>query len=556
MKSLTDLFIRRPVLAIVVSLIILVLGLRAAGSLSVLEYPHTENATITVSTTFPGASPDTIAGFVTTPLENAIAQVNGIDFMTSTSQTSVSTIVVNLVLNYNPDSALTEISAKINSVLNQLPTGAEQPQLKLQIAQTTDAMYIGFKSSVLSPNQVTDYLTRVVQPQLQSVAGVQTAEILGAQNFAMRVWLEPDRLAAYGLTASSVYTALGNNDFISSLGNTKGQMVQVTLTASTDLHSAQEFKNLIVAHVNGAPIRLSDVARVELGSDDYDSYVTFDGKPGVYIGIQVAPNANLLSVLTAVRKVFPGLQEQLPSGLQAAIVYDSSKFVSASIYDVISALVEAMIIVVLVIFAFLGSPRSVLIPVIAIPLSLVGTFAMMLLFGFTINLLTLLALVLAIGLVVDDAIIVVENVNRLMALGLKPFDAAIQAARELGGPIIAMTVVLIAVYLPIGFQGGLTGALFIEFAFTLVGAVTISAIVALTLSPMLSSRLLKPTGANDQTMEARLVRFIDRRFDQVHRIYVRLLASSLTTIPVTLVFAVIILGSIYFLATGAQSELA
>ncbi len=322
-----------------------------------LEYPHTENATITVSTTFPGASPDTIAGFVTTPLENAIAQVNGIDFMTSTSQTSVSTIVVNLVLNYNPDSALTEISAKINSVLNQLPTGAEQPQLKLQIAQTTDAMYIGFKSSVLSPNQVTDYLTRVVQPQLQSVAGVQTAEILGAQNFAMRVWLEPDRLAAYGLTASSVYTALGNNDFISSLGNTKGQMVQVTLTASTDLHSAQEFKNLIVAHVNGAPIRLSDVARVELGSDDYDYYVTFDGKPGVYIGIQVAPNANLLSVLTAVRKVFPGLQEQLPSGLQAAIVYDSSKFVSASIYDVISALVEAMIIVVLVIFAFLGSPR-------------------------------------------------------------------------------------------------------------------------------------------------------------------------------------------------------
>jgi multidrug efflux pump len=556
MSNFTDLFIRRPVLAIVVSLMILVLGLRALGSLPVLEYPRTESATITITTTYPGANPDVIAGFITTPIENAVAQVNGIDYMTSTSQTSTSTITINLLLNHDPDSALTEISTKINSVLNQLPTGTQQPVLVLQQNETTDAMYLAFNSKVLKPNQITDYLTRVVQPQIQAVSGVQTAEILGPQNYAMRVWLNPDKLASYGLTASDVYTALSNNNFISALGNTKGQMVQVTLTASTDLHTAEQFGNLILKQENGAIIRLKDVATVELGNDDYDQYVSFNNKTGVFIGVQVAPDANLLSVISNIRKILPGVFAQLPTGLEGTLAFDSTLFVNASIYDVLKSLIESLIIVTLVVFAFLGSPRSVLIPLIAIPLSLVGAFAMMLILGFTINLLTLLALVLAIGLVVDDAIIVVENVNRHIDEGESPFLASLNAARELGSPIIAMTVVLIAVYVPIGFQTGLTGALFTEFAFTLAGAVAISAIIALTLTPMMCSRILKRVDRKNPDWEGKLINFIDRRFDDVHRNYIRILGSSLNTISVTLVFAAIILSSIYFLASGAKSELA
>jgi multidrug efflux pump len=556
MKNFTALFIRRPVLAIVVSAIILVLGLKSVGSLPILEYPKTENATITITTTYPGADPSTMAGFVTTPIENAVSQVNGIDYMTSTSQTSTSTIVVNLVLNYNTSKALTEIQAQIQSVLNQLPSGTQQPQLVLQVGQTLDAMYIGFKSDVLTTSQITDYLTRIVQPQLQSVQGVQAATILGAQNYAMRIWLEPNKLAAYGLTASSVFTALSGNDFISALGNTKGTMTQTSLTASTSLHTAAEFRNLIVTQSNGAIVRLGDIARVELGSNTYDSEVAFDGKSGVYIGIEVAPGADLLTVVDAISKKFPGIKAQLPSGLQGSIVYNSAEFVNSSIHDVIAALIEALLIVIVVVFAFLGTPRSVIIPVVAIPLSLIGTFAAMAMLGFTINLLTLLALVLAIGLVVDDAIIIVENVNRHLDMGEPRIQAAMNAAGELGGPIIAMTVVLAAVYAPIGFQSGLTGALFTEFAFTLVAAVTISAIIALTLSPMLSSRMLRHIPREDHGWEARLVHFIDRRFGEVHRIYMRLLRGSLATLPVTLTFGLIILCSIYFLAAGSKSELA
>jgi len=552
----TDIFIRRPVLATVVSLMILVLGLRSAATLPILQYPRTENAVVTVSTIYYGADPDVIAGFITTPLENAIAQANGIDYMSSTSQSGASTITVYLRLNYDPDKALTEITSKVNSVLNQLPTGTQQPVLTVKVGQTIDAMYIGFNSDVLAANQITDYLVRVVQPKLQAVEGVQTAEILGAKYFALRAWLDPAKLAAYGLTAADVSQALSNNDFISGLGNTKGQMVQVNLTASTSLHTVDEFKNLVLKQASGAIVRLGDVANVTLGSDNYELEVGFDGKKAVYIGIQVAPAANLLDVIKGVRKVFPEIQAQLPQGLNGRIVYDSTAFVNSSISEVERTLVAAILIVTLVVFAFLGSLRSVFIPTVAIPLSLIGTFTMMLIFGFSINLLTLLALVLAIGLVVDDAIIVVENVNRHLDEGIKPIPAAIQAARELGGPIVAMTVVLIAVYVPIGFQGGLTGALFTEFAFTLVGTVTVSAIVALTLSPMMCSRLLKPRDAARLGWQERLGDFIDRRFETVRAAYERSLHGSLDFLPVTATFAAIVLGSIYFLYTGAKSELA
>jgi len=556
-KSFTDIFIRRPVLATVVSLMILVLGLRAVFSLPVLQYPRTENAIVTVTTTYYGADPDVIAGFITTPLELAIAQANGIDYMTSTSLSGVSTITVNLRLNYPSDQALVEITTKVNSVLNQLPTGSQQPILTVKVGQTIDAMYIGFSSDVLASNQITDYLVRVVQPKVQAVEGVQTAEMLGAKNFALRAWLDPQKMAAYGLTGADVSAALSTNNYIAGLGTTKGQMVQVTLTASTALHTLDEFRKLVLKQgSNGAIVRLEDVAKVTLGSDDYESQVGFDGQKAVYIGIQVAPAANLLDVIKGVRAIFPDIQAQLPEGMKGEIVYDSTTFVNSSINEVVRTLVEALLIVTAVVFLFLGSPRSVLIPVIAIPLSLIGTFTMMAAFGFSINLLTLLALVLAIGLVVDDAIIVVENVNRHLDNGEKPIPAALAAAQELGGPIIAMTVVLIAVYVPIGFQKGLTGALFTEFAFTLVGAVTVSAVIALTLSPMMCSRLLKPGQAEGKGWDARFIRFIDRIMDGTRHRYARGLHGSLNYLPVTAVFSVVVLGSIYFLYSTTKSELA
>jgi multidrug efflux pump len=552
----TDIFIRRPVLASVVSLLILVLGLRAYSVLPILQYPRTENAIVTVTTIYYGADPDVVAGFITTPLENAIAQANGIDYMTSTSQSGTSTIMIYLRLNYDADKALTEINTKINSVLNQLPPGTLQPTLTVKVGQTIDAMYIGFNSDTLAPNQITDYLVRVVQPKLQAVTGVQTAELLGQKVFALRAWLDPKKLAAFGLTATDVSVALTSNDYISGIGTTKGQMVQVNLSASTSLHSAEEFRNLVIKQVGGAVVRLSDVANVTLGSEDYESEVGFDGKQAVYIGIQVAPAANLLDVIQGVHNVFPEIQALLPHGLNGEIIYDSTEFVHSAINEVIRSLIEALAIVTVVVFLFLGSVRSSLIPTVAIPLSLVGTFIVLLSLGYSINLLTLLALVLAIGLVVDDAIIVVENVSRHLEEGLSPVDAAIKAARELGGPIIAMTVVLAAVYVPIGFQSGLTGALFAEFAFALVGAVTVSGVVALTLSPMLCSRLLKPHHSGERGWESRLTDFIDRAFTQLRGSYQRRLHGSLNTLPVTLVFAAIVLGSIYFLFTSAKTELA
>ena len=551
----TDIFIRRPVLACVVSLMLLVLGVKAFTSLPILEYPKTENAVVTITTVFYGADPETVAGFVTTPLENAVAQANGIDTLTSNSRSGSSTITANLVLNFDPDKALTEISAKINSVLNQLPSGVQQPTLTVAIGQSLDALIIGFASEELSPNQITDYLVRNVQPRLQSVPGVQTAELIGGQNFALRAWLDPQKLSAYGLTATDVANALNTNNVIAGLGTTKGQMVQFTLTASTNLHSLAEFRNLVVKQVNGGIIRLSDIANVTLGADDYESAVSFNGKKGVYLGIQTVPSASLLSVINGVKAALPAIQRQLPAGIHSAVIYDSTVFVNSAITEVETSLAETVLIVTLVVFAFLGSLRSVFIPVVTIPLSLIGTFAAMLAFGFTINLLTLLALVLAIGLVVDDAIIVVESVSRHLGEGMRPRDAAIKAARDLANPIIAMTVVLIAVYVPIGFQGGLTGALFTEFAFTLVGAVTISAVVSLTLSPMMCSVFLRPHGHAGGWQE-RVVDAIDRVFGRLQHRYERSLRGSLRTLPVTLAFAALVIGSIYFLYSSADSELA
>jgi multidrug efflux pump len=549
----TDLFIKRPVLATVVSLLILVLGLRSAGVLPVRQYPLIQNAVVTVSTTYYGADPALVAGFITTPLESSIAQSNGIDYLTSSSTLGASTIQASLRLNYDPNKALTEINTRVTAVLNQLPRDAQQPVVTIAVGETIDSMYIGFYSKVLPTNKITDYLIRVVQPKLQAVDGVQTAEILGQRLFALRAWLDPGRMAAYGVSGADVSNALAANDFISAVGRTKGQMVTVDLTADTGLHSADEFRNLALKSQNGAIVRLGDVANVSLGAEDYDTAVSFDGQSAVYIGIKVAPTANLLTVIDGVRQAFPAIAQQLPEGLNGRIVYDATKYVNSSIREVVFTLAEALLIVTIVIFLFLGTVRSVIIPTIAMPLSLIGAFFIMLVLGYTINLFTLLALVLAIGLVVDDAIIVVENVHRHMEAGMNPLPAAIQGARELAGPIIAISVVLVAVYVPIGFMGGLTGALFTEFAYTLAGAVAVSAVIALTLSPMMSSRFLKRYGHGGQ---GRFASFIDSQFNGLRRVYERVLHEALNSLPVIGVFAVIILASIYFLYATSKSELA
>jgi multidrug efflux pump len=550
--NFTDIFIKKPVLAIVVNLLILVLGMRAVFDLSVRQYPKTENAVVTISTAYYGADAQTIAGFITQPLEQSIAQAQGIDYLSSSSVSGVSTITATLRLNYPANEALTQIQTQVSAVRNQLPPQAQQPVLNVQTGQTIDAMYMGYRSDVLPANSITDYLARVVKPKLDAIQGVQTAEILGGRQFALRAWLDPTRLAAHGVTAADVYQALSANNYLAAVGTTKGQMVSVDLTAATDLHSVEEFKQLAIKQKDGAIVRLEDVANVVLGAEDYNANVSFSGKLAVFIGIKVAPDANILDVAQRVRDAMPDIQSQLPSGLQGEIVYDGTKFITASIHEVVKTLIEALVIVTIVIFLFLGSFRAVIIPVVAMPLSLIGTFFVMLMLGYSLNLLTLLALVLAIGLVVDDAIIVVENVDRHMKEeGKSPWEASLIAARELGGPILAMTVVLVAVYVPVALQGGLTGALFIEFAFALAGSVTVSAIIALTLSPMMCSRFF----SSDQE-SGRFVKFIDRQFERVRGAYERVLHGSLKTYSVAVVMGIMILLATLLAGSTSQFELA
>ena len=548
----TDAFIHKPVWAIVVSLIILVLGLRATLDMTVRQFPKTENAVVTVSTVYYGADAQTVAGFITQPLESAVAQAQGIDYLSSSSVAGVSTITATLELNYDSNRARTEIQTQLSSVGNRLPPQAQDPVVSVQVGETTASMYLGFYSETLPTNNITDYMIRVVKPQLDALEGVQEAEILGGRQFALRAWLDPVRMAAHGVTAADVSNALAANNYLAAIGATKGDAVTVSLTAATDLHTVGEFRKLAVKSEGSAIVRLEDVANVVLGSEDYDSFVAFDGKQSVLVGIKTSPDANVLDVAERVRDAFPEIQAQLPTGLTANIAYDATEFITTSIQEVIKTLIEALLIVTVVIFLFMGSVRAVMIPVIAMPLSLIGAFFVMLLLGYTINLITLLALVLAIGLVVDDAIIVVENVDRhITEEGKTPLQAALVAARELAGPILAMTVVLIAVYIPIGFQGGLTGALFTEFAFTLAGAVTVSAIIALCLSPMMCSRFLKASHGS-----SRFVQFIDRQFERLHASYERRLHGALETWIVLIVMGAMIFGGTVFLFMNSQSELA
>ncbi|MBA2241454.1 MAG: efflux RND transporter permease subunit, partial [Chthoniobacterales bacterium] len=554
MKTFTDLFIRRPVLALVVSLVIVIAGLQAISSLNVRQYPKSDIASVTVTTVYVGASAELVRGFITTPLERAIAAADGIDYLQSKSSQGVSTITARLRLNYDSNKALSEISSKVNQVRGDLPPEAEIPVINIESADSQFASaYLSFNSDILEANEITDYLNRVVQPRLTAVQGVQRAEILGGRTFAMRVWLKPDQMAALNVSPAQVRQALAQNNYLAAPGSTKGALVQVNLTANTDLHTVEDFKNLVIRQENSALVRLGDVADVVLGAEDYNTEVRFSGQRAVFMGIFVLPNSNSIDVVKRVRVEMEQIQRELPTGMKGLIAYDGTEYINTAINDVFVTLAETLVIVVVVIFLFLGSWRSVIIPFVAIPISLIGAVFLMQVFGFTVNLLTLLAVVLSVGLVVDDAIVVVENVERHLRDGLTPLNAALLGARELVGPIIAMTITLAAVYIPVGLQGGLTGTLFREFAFTLAGAVAISGVVALTLSPVMAAKFLRE-GDADRGFAAR----VNRTFDRVREWYGRKLDATLQVRPAvyTAWIGLSVLAAIFLKMSMSAKELA
>ncbi len=546
----TDLFVKRPVLATVISLLILLLGARAAMEMEIRQYPELESTTVTVTTAYPGASSDLIKGFITTPLQQAIAEASGIDYLTSTSSQGKSTIEAKMNLNYDANAALAEIQAKVASQRNVLPAEAQDPVITSTTGDSTALMYIAFYSSELKVPQITDYLTRVVQPKLQALPGVGKARLIGRQ-YALRIWLDPDRLAAVNMTPREVRDILLKNNYQAAVGNTKGKYTEISMTSDTDVGDPDQFRNIVVKETDGSLIHLSDIARVELGSESYDQLALYKGKPATYVAIELSPGANPLTVAGLVKQTLPDIRQQLPSGLSLRLAYDASEFIQDSIQEVIKTLAEALGIVLIIVFVTLGSFRAAVVPSVAVPLSLVGGAFVMLLLGFSLNLLTLLSMVLAIGLVVDDAIIIVENIHRHIEAGESRFNAAINGAREMATPIIAMTTTLVAVYAPIGFMGGLVGSLFTEFAFTLAGTVVISGIVALTLSPMLSGKVLKPHG-NPGWFETR----VENSFNAISNGYKRALGSLMQTTSVVVLFAVVVLGSIYFMVNFSKNELA
>src|SRR5947209_6873931 len=550
--KLTDLFVKRPVLAIVVNLVILIAGLQSIRALSVRQYPRSDIAVVRVSTIYVGANADLVRGFITTPLERVIASADGIDYMESSSGQAISTITVHLKLNFDTNAALTQIQAKVAQVRNDLPPEAEAPIIELETADNQfAALYLGFSAAELDQNQITDYLKRVVQPKLSAISGVQRADILGDRTFAMRIWLKPDQMAAHGISPSAVRDALARNNYLSALGRTKGSMVSVNLIANTDLRTPEEFRQLVVKEQRGVVVRLGDIADVVLGAENYEQDIRFNGESATFMGVWVLPTANSLEVIAKVREAIPEIRAQLPAGMKVGVPYDSTEYIHDAINEVLRTLTETLLIVIVVIFLFLGSFRSVLIPIVAIPISLVGAVFLMMIAGFTVNLLTLLAIVLSVGLVVDDAIVMVENVERHLHEGKPPYRAAIDAARVLVGPLIAMTITLAAVYTPVGIQGGLTGALFREFAFTLAGAVIVSGVVPLPLSPIMASRLLRAGNT-----ERGFAGWINRRFDGVRAAYARALTGTLRYRPVVFVLWAIVAVLIIPFYMFSQRELA
>ncbi|MDF1829232.1 efflux RND transporter permease subunit [Cycloclasticus pugetii] len=549
--NFTSIFVKRPVLASVVSLIILVLGLRSIASLEIREYPETKDTVISITTSYPGASSELIKGFITTPLQQAIAQAEGIDYLFSSSTQGLSSIEAHMRLNYDANAAIAEIQAKVASQSSVLPQEALDPIITSKTGSTTALIYIAFVSDTMKDIQIADYLLRVVQPRLQSIEGVGQASLLGNSTYAMRIWLKPKRMAALGVSAEDVSAALRRNNYLSSVGKTKGTLVSVEMGATTDVAKEEDFLTLVVGKQNDTLIRLSDIADVELGAEGYESENLYSGKPAVFMTVDQSPDANPLDVAKRVNLAMVDINNNLPEGLESHMPYDASKFISDSINEVGRTLLEAISIVIVVIFLSLGTMRAAFIPAVTVPLSLIGATFIMLAFGFSLNLLTLLAMILAIGLVVDDAIVMVENIHRHIDMGKPRIQAAIDAAKELSLPIIAMTTTLIAVYFPIGFMGGLVGTLFTEFAFSLAAAVLISGIVALTLAPMLSARILKSSES-----AGRFEKYAEHFFEKLASGYKKTVSPLLSTPSIPVIFGLVVLLSLYPMYLLSKSELA
>ena len=547
----TDLFVKRPVLALVVSTLILLAGLFSLNKLPIRQYPLLESSTISISTEYPGASAELMQGFVTQPIAQAVSSVEGIDYLSSSSVQGRSVITLRMQLNRDSTQALTEVMAKVNQVRYKLPEQAFDPVIERSSGESTDVAYIGFSSEQLSMPELTDYLSRVVEPMLSTIEGVAKVQTYGSQRLAMRIWLDADRLASRGVTAADVASAIRQNNYQAAPGQIKGELVVSNVNVSTELTSIQDFKNLVIRNDGQNLIRLQDVATVELGAASTETSASMDGQPAIFIGLQATPTGNPLVIVQGIKDKLPEIQKTLPPSVKANLAYETARFIDASIDEVLHTFIEALIIVIAVIYLCLGSLRSVLIPVVTIPLSMLGALGLMLIFGFSINLLTLLAMVLAIGLVVDDAIVVVENVHRHIEEGLSPIAAALVGAREVAGPVIAMTITLAAVYAPIGLMGGLTGSLFKEFALTLAGAVLVSGIIALTLSPVMSSYLLQ-----SKQDEGRMAKAAEWFFERLTHVYHHLLQFSLQHRWITVVFAVAVFASLPFLYQLPQKELA
>lgn len=548
--NIFDRFIERPVLATVIGLVVLLLGAEAMTSLTVRQYPETTSTTIRIVTPYIGANAELVQGFITTPLEQTIATAEGIEYLESSSTLGASTITARLELGYDPNAAVAEILTKIQQVRNRLPEGSEDSIVTISRGSDQAAMYLAFFSDVLKASEITDYLTRAVRPRLETVPGVQQAQLIGAQTIAMRLWLDPGKMASLKVSPSEVRRSIAESNFLSAIGETKGSLISIPLKADTNLRSVEAFENLVIREEGDTIIRVRDLAQVELGAESYDSSVIFEGKNVAFIGVQVAPEANLLDTIAGVRQLIPQVKKQLPGGLEGIVVYDSTEAVEASIDEVIRSLIEALLIVTIVIYLFLGALRSALVPGIAMPLAIIGAFFLMQMLGYSVNLLTLLALILAIGTVVDDGIVMVENATRHIEGGATPEGAAKKTVRELTGSIIAMNLVVVAVFAPVGLMGGLTGSLFTEFAYTVAGATLISGILALTVSPMMCAQLLK-TGMQKRWLS----RKVDQGFQALSRGYGKTLGLALDARWIILAAGMCILLSLYFLFSAANKEL-
>ena len=547
----TDIFVRRPVLALVVSLMILLAGLKAYMGLPVRQYPLLESSVITVSTDYPGAPAELMQGFITQPINQSLASVEGVDYISSSSVQGHSLVTLRMALNQDSAKALSEVIAKVNQVKYRLPEQAYDPVIERSAGESTAVAYVGFTSESLSAPALSDYLNRVVQPLFATIEGVAKVETFGGQRLAMRLWLDPQRMAGHGISAAQVEQAIRANNFQAAPGQIKGQYVVSAIQVNSDLNSLNEFRDLVISNRGDHLLRLSDIADIELGAAAYETSALMDGKPAVHLGLYATPKGNPLLIVDGIKRLLPDIQKTLPPGVEVALAFETAHFIEASILEVIQTLLEAILIVVAIIFLCLGSWRTVLIPILSIPLSILGALALMALFGFSINLLTLLAMVLAIGLVVDDAIVVTENIHRHIKEGLAPLQAALIGAREIAAPVIAMTITLAAVYMPIGLMNGLTGALFKEFALTLAGAVLVSGVIALTLTPVMCAKLL-PAGQN----EGRMGLMAESFFHRLSRRYQRGLLKSLRGRSVVLVFAFMILISLPLLYGQAAKELA